>query len=202
MRFDDTLGDDVLLGAGASRVEGASGRVWASYVGVNRLGEVWLHVGDDRTRDGTSRRHPLWVSADLPAPLDPGEHTLRVEADLGAGLYERAVVDGDEVDLTGWTLDFPAEQVLDGPAVVWSAWAHRVLRSDYELGGRGEAELLGVRAYVERDGAWALVAEADAGSALLELPADLTRRDQITEGAWYGDADPGEAWACDVTGAP
>jgi len=136
-RFDDQLGEDVILGVDQEFVEGVNspkyikGGDWMAIVGVQRNGTVWIGGGTDDTMKGNPSSGRNWKFLSLGAALKPNTwYRMYTEADFSTRHFKTFTLDGPGVkktfDISDVLVDYPNMLPFDERMMTYFVYSIRV----------------------------------------------------------------------------
>lgn len=138
IRFDSTLGEDVIIVIDQELIEGinnplwVSGGDWMALAGVQRTGVVWIAGGFEDAFEGKSsqKKGRNWKIEKLPKPLSADTwYRLEVIADFASRHFISFTVEGPDIaqtfDLKHVQLDYPNYMPFDQASMGYFVGAMR-----------------------------------------------------------------------------
>jgi hypothetical protein len=138
IRFDPSLGEDVIIVIDQEFIEGTtnplwvSGGDWMALAGVQRNGAVWIAGGFDEAFEGKSSQEKgrNWKIEKLPKPLLPDTwYRLEVVADFSTRHFVSFTIEGPDIsksfDLKDVQLDYPNYMPFDTASMAYFVGAMR-----------------------------------------------------------------------------
>lgn len=148
-RFDDKLGEDVIMGVDQEFVEGTDdplyvkGGDWMAIVGIQRTGLIWIGGGTEETMKGNPSSGRNWQFLKLDSELKPNTwYRIHTEADFSTRRFKSFTIEGPGLkktyNISHVLVDYPNMLPFDERIMTYFVYSIRVKQL---MKGEGHAQV-------------------------------------------------------------